>query len=160
MKTVSQKLAIVNDYLEAATVPIEVVQLAKRLGLRVFNAPWPDSVSGKIQRDPKHGGDSGFAIFVNQTHSHVRRRFTIAHEIGHYVLHESQIGDGIFDDALYRSGLSNAVEAQANRMAADILMPRPLLDRYVTINGSDPARLAKIFDVSEAAMKIRLGLNT
>lgn len=160
MKTVSQKLAIVNNYIESAAVPIEVVNLAQRLGLRVYNAPWPDTVSGKIQRDSRHGGESGFAIFVNQNHSHVRRRFTIAHEIGHYVLHEAQIGDGIFDDAMYRSGLSNAIEAQANRMAADILMPRSLLDRYVKVNGNDPSVLAGAFDVSEQAMKIRLGLNT
>lgn len=158
MRTVTEKLKIVNEYIESTNVPIQVVPLANRLGIKVYNAPWPNSVSGKIQRDGKYGGESGFACFVNSSHPPVRRRFTIAHEIAHYVLHEDKIGDGIYDDALYRSGLSGGAEAQANALAADILMPWVHLNEYVMNYGADVERLAKAFDVSRHAMSIRLGV--
>ena len=88
----------------------------------------------------------------------------MAHEIGHYLLHRDQIGSGIVDDALYRSSLSDRREAEANRIAADILMPEGLvdtwLDRARVLGVDDPASyLKQRFEVSDAAMKIRLGLS-
>jgi len=109
-----------------------------------------------IVKNNKRGGESGFAIYVNAAHPLVRRRFTIAHEIAHYILHENLIGDGIAEDALLRAGLSNAVERQANAMAADILMPWHLIkdlqeNGIETIDG-----LATILQVSKDAMSYRL----
>lgn len=161
MMTVTDKLRILNDYLDNSDAPIQTAPLAKEMGIRVFNAAWPDDISGKIQKDEKLGGSSGFAIFVNKDHHANRRRFTIAHEIAHYVLHEEQIGDGIFDDALYRSGLSNSIEAQANSLAADILMPWRILNRYISSNINDDGEpnieeLARIFQVSQQSMGFRL----
>lgn len=158
VRTVSEKLRTLNEYVAGQDLPIEVTPLANRLGIRVFRAPWPDSISGKIQRDSERGGASGFAIFVNKDHPSVRRRFTIAHEIAHYVLHERKIGDGIFDDAMYRSGLPHTEEVQANALAADILMPRSKVNAMLAMYGNDIEKLAEIFWVSEQAMSIRLGL--
>jgi len=113
---------------------------------------WPDSMSGMIR---KEGDDC--KIYVNKSHFETRRRFTIAHEIAHFILHKDLIGDGIVDDALYRSNLSNKIEAQANSFAAEILMPWDLLNKYLPTynNVSD---LARIFNVSKSAMSIRLGV--
>ncbi len=83
-----------------------------------------------IRRDAQDGGESGYVIYVNALHSEVHRRFTIAHECDHFVLHRSLIGDGIVKDALMRAqGFSSRVEYQANQFAADMLMPRHLLDQ-------------------------------
>lgn len=109
-----------------------------------------------IVRDPERGGASGFAIYVNAKHSEVRRRFTIAHEIAHFVLHRDLISDGITEDALYRSGLSDAVEREANGLAAEILMPRHLVRSYVASGTRNAAELAEIFEVSQQAMEYRL----
>lgn len=155
--TVGKKLKILNDYIDQSEPPIHVIPLAEKLGINVYKAPWPRSVSGKIQRDQKRGGESGYAIFVNQSHTEKRRRFTIAHEIAHFVLHEHLIGDGLYDDALYRSGLTNKEETEANRLAADILMPRRLLTEFSFV-GDDVESLARQFNVSEHAMSIRLGV--
>ena len=152
----ADKLTIVNDYIDETGVPVQVVPLANRLGIKVYRTPWPDSISGKIQRDTDRGGDSGFAIFVNQHHNTNRRRFTIAHEIAHFILHQDQIGDGIFDDALYRSGLSSRVERQANELAADILMLLRILLPMIDGKDVDVGSLAKTFQVSPSAMSIRL----
>lgn len=156
--TTTEKLSIVEAYIEASDIPIQMVPLARRLGIRVYMTDWPNSISGKIERDEEKGGDSGFACYVNKSHPAVRRRFTIAHEISHYILHEHQIGDGIFDDAKYRSGLPETAEYEANRMAANLLMPMPMVKAAKKLVGLDPAKLAEMFWVSEAAMRIRLGL--
>jgi hypothetical protein len=150
----TEKMRVLNLYIANQRPPINVVGLANVLGIKVYNARWPDSISGKIQRDPTKGGESGFAIFVNASHSETRRRFTIAHEIAHYVLHEDRIGDGVFDDALYRSGLSNQEEREANGLAANILMPWQKLNPHV---GKPLPELAEMFNVSEQAMEVRLG---
>jgi Zn-dependent peptidase ImmA (M78 family) len=156
--SVFEKLQVVNDFIDHSEIPIHVIPLAEKLGINVYKTSWPDSVSGKIQKHAQLGGSSGFAIFVNESHSETRRRFTIAHEIAHYVLHEDQIGDGIFDDAMYRSGLSSIEERDANQLAADILMPRRLLAEFSFV-GEDVQALAKQFNVSESSMAIRLGIH-
>ncbi len=156
--SIKDKLSILNAYIAEQELPIEVTPLANKLGIKVYRAPWPDSISGKIQRDPSRGGESGFAIFVNKDHAATRRRFTIAHEIAHYVLHEDAIGDGIFDDAMYRSGLPHRVEVQANALAADILMPRGRVYEMQNLYGDDINKLAEAFWVSPQAMSIRLGM--
>lgn len=151
-----EKLQIVNLYLSMNdSPPVKVSRLANILGIKVYEADWPDTVSGKIQKDASKGGESGFAIFVNKSHPETRQRFTIAHEVAHYVLHEQLIGDGIFDDALYRSGLPNKVEAEANGLAADILMPWAMLNKHIN---KPPEVLAEMFGVSKQAMAIRLGI--
>lgn len=150
-----EKMQIVNLYLSTQEPPINVVQLANKLGIRVYDAAWPSNISGKIQKDRDKGGTSGFAIFVNKEHAATRKRFTIAHEIAHYVLHEEQIGDGVFDDALYRSGLSNEMERQANGLAANILMPWSELNKHI---GKPTDELARLFNVSKEAMANRLGI--
>lgn len=164
MRNVTEKMNILNTFISSSDAPIQTVALAGELGIKVYHAGWPDKISGKIQKDTNLGGSSGFAIFVNKDHHVNRRRFTTAHEIAHYVLHEEQIGDGIFDDALYRSGLPSSVEAQANGLAADILMPWSILNRYIPTNiqngAVDVAKLASIFQVSPQSMGIRLGQPT
>lgn len=154
--TYPEKLAIVQRHQIAA--PVQTVALANELGLRVWHVPnWPDDLSGKIVKSTDQGGPSGYAIYVNGGHHVNRRRFTNAHEIAHFILHSESIGDGIVDDGLYRSRLSNAMEAQANTLAADILMPRLLLNQQIANGKTSVKELAQIFQVSESAMSIRVG---
>jgi predicted transcriptional regulator len=142
-----------------AAAPVLVVPLARELGLEVYTtAEWPDTISGMIRRDPERGGTAGYAVYVNGKHHDNRRRFTIAHESAHFILHRDVIGDGIEDDALYRSGLSNRLEAQANYLAADILMPWDLINAAIKKGTSSVEELARLFKVSKSAMSIRLGV--
>jgi len=139
--------------------PVKVVAIARDLGLNVYRTDeWSDKISGMIVRDPKSERSAGYSIYVNGHHHEHRRRFTIAHEIAHYVLHRDFIGDGIQDDALYRSGLSTRQEVQANQMAADILMPWHLINAAMDSGTADVESLAKLFNVSLSAMSIRLGV--
>lgn len=141
--------------------PVKVIGLANELGIKVYKVEgWSEQISGRIFRSLEKGGDSGFAIEVNADHSNTRQRFTVAHEIAHFVLHEPDIGygTGLYDDALYRSGLSNHKEVQANRWASRILMPDHLIQEAIGRYGTDIAKLASVFDVSPQAMAIRLGV--
>jgi Zn-dependent peptidase ImmA (M78 family) len=65
------------------------------------------------------------------------------------------IESGIVDDTMYRSELGSVYETQANQLAADILMPIRLVKKWRQTL-PDEKDLAKKFDVSEQAMKIRL----
>ncbi|MCC5619756.1 ImmA/IrrE family metallo-endopeptidase [Nostoc sp. CHAB 5836] len=141
--------------------PIRLSAIASALGLKVMSTTLPSGISGEIRPDPAN--PDHFIIRVNRNDSARRQRFTVAHEIGHFLLHREEIGGGITDDVLYRSSLSDRREAQANRLAADLLMPQDLVDEWM-----ERARTLKVdnvisfladkFNVSEAAMKIRLGI--
>ena len=86
-----------------------------------------------------------------------RLRFTLAHEIAHYVLHRDLMGGvGLIDDALYRSKLGAWYERQANRMAADILMPAALVRGLYRGGMRSLAFSSETLDVSDAAVRIRL----
>jgi IrrE N-terminal-like domain len=140
-----------------SAAPVDVSGLAKAIGINVWESDsLPGDVSGQIIRDPLNGGAEGYSILVRSSDSYVRRRFTVAHELAHFILHRGSIGSFFSDDSMYRSGLPNQQEIEANRYAANLLMPIPLLRRHVALSGLDSAKLAAVFEVSEAAMKIRL----
>lgn len=141
--------------------PVKVAALAQDLGIRVWESAMPDEISGKLRQDPERGGSSGYAIYVNKTHHRNRQRFTVAHELAHFLLHRKYIEGGLIeDDTFYRSYLSNRYEVEANKAAAEILMPWHLISQKVDAGHGDPKELAGIFEVSETAMRIRLGYPT
>ena len=141
-----------------AKAPVDVRVIAENLGLKVWEmSDFPENVSGKLFRD-SNGGSSGFSIGVNTFEPYLRKRFTVAHEVAHFLLHCELIGSGIVDDALYRSQLNSQVETEANRLAADILMPYTLIERLQKEGTRSVDGLAKVLEVSPVAMKIRLGV--
>lgn len=152
----AKQQAIIDRHQRIA--PVDITALAVDLGLAVYDdhelAP---GISGMIARDPLGESDSGFVISVNAFEHYFRRRFTVAHECAHFLLHRDRIGDGIFDDAMYRSEKMNSQEEfEANNTAADLLMPRELVAAKVKRGFSDTPHLADHFQVSEAAMRVRM----
>ena len=137
--------------------PIKVGAIAKDFGIDVKKSTLAASISGEIKET-----DGQVVIRVNRHDVKERQRFTLAHEIAHFLLHRDKIGDGIIDDVLYRSGLSDAQEAQANRLAADIVMPWGLiqksLEKYGDLKPEQKIELlAQESEISTTAIKIRLG---
>jgi hypothetical protein len=149
--------ALIRRFQESA--PVDVVGLAHALGLQVWEARnLPAGISGKLFKDRAHGGAEGYSIVVNASDAFVRKRFTIAHELAHFILHRQQVGSELSDDVWYRSGLSNEEEAEANRLAADILMPLHLIRDYAAKGFTSVEGLAEVFGVSRDAMRIKLGM--
>lgn len=119
-------------------------------------------VAGVLYRQGDHK-----VIAVNQMHPLTRRRFTIAHEIGHLVLHR---GVPVHVDQGFRINLRDPSSAQgqeieeieANAFAANLLMPFYWLrndlraDLIDLDDSSEVKELAERYQVSQQAMLIRL----
>lgn len=141
-------------------IPVQIGQLARELGIAVYTKSMSDGVSGMLLRERASGGPSGYSIIVNSNHPKTRQRFTIALEVGHFVLHKSSVGDGVQHDYFYRSHLSAQKEAEAIRYAASLLMPMSSIHRLIDEGITDPKRMAARFMTSGEAMANRLGLPT
>lgn len=140
--------------------PIPVERIASSLGLEVRYASLDADVSGAIFRN-----EGEVVIGVNSFHHPNRQRFTIAHEIAHFILHK---GLEIHLDNDFRVNLRNeesslgvdSEEIQANRFAAELLMPTSFIQRdtanLTDVDAGALQRLAKRYKVSQQAMQIRL----
>ena len=155
--SITEYVGIAEKYRQSA--PVNVVQLAREIGLAVYlTSDWPETASGMIRKNRKKGGRSGYAVTVNDKHCKARQRFTIAHEIGHFVLHPDLIGDRIGDDWLYRSRLPSIREAEANRFAANLLMPNDLIEKVAADGADTIPDLARVFEVTRSTVSARLGI--
>jgi Zn-dependent peptidase ImmA (M78 family) len=142
--------------------PVPVEKFARRLGVQVRYAPFDGDISGMA-----HIRDGVRILGVNNLHHPHRQRFTLAHELGHLVLHPAELQRQVHLDkgSLYRDTLSaqgtDAFERSANAFASELLIPQRLLDRFVDprmdLEDDDAvAKLARKFRVSVAAMHFRL----
>lgn len=133
---------------------LDVKKIAQMEGIRVEEEIFDQDMSGLFLKD-----DGKYIIAVNADHSTVRQRFTIAHELGHYVLHkeESLHYDPIEAEKIFfrAEGVISSHETEANHFAAELLMPEALVlgDFKSTPNIST---LAEQYGVSEQAMMYRL----
>lgn len=134
------------------TIPISPEEIIKKIDdLVIEPKELPDNISGKVGYD---WGKRKYVITVNENHHENRQRFTIAHELGHYAL-----GHGEKTDTLYRDSAleSSPDEVEANAFAAEILMPKAVINHLVfNQNISDVRLLARKLWVSEQSMIYRL----
>lgn len=129
---------------------IDISSIAKNLGLNVYSASFENNaISGYIKFE---NGEKN--IYVNNSQSVQRQRFTIAHEIAHFILHHDLlIKEG--GTPMFRGGNSNPAERQANRLAAAILMPKSkVTDMYKSHKSIND--MAQLFWVSYDAMANRI----
>ncbi len=151
--TVRQKIdAYLSEY------PVKLGAIAKSLGIKVLLSTLARGTSGQIGQE---NGD--FVIRVNRHEAKHRQRFTLAHEIAHYLLHRDKIvaDGGWSENVLLRSGQPANVEYEANRLASDLVIPSAqLADATTEYSGPMTPEviedLARRFGVSTAAMEIKL----
>lgn len=138
------------------TLPVDVVGIARSHNINVyaatFNSKYSDTLYGMIR-----GKDGKFDIFVNANNSLQRRRFSIAHELGHFFLHHNGDKASELEFVDLRSDLSSPNEVEANKFATALLMPeREIRKQHGRLLFPTADELAKIFNVSKPAMQIRL----
>ena len=161
-KSIDEKAGKLLQQSEALALPVNLNRIVECLGLSLNEKPLENEYSGFLAVKEK-------TIVVNLNHPPARRRFTIAHEIGHYQLHRRSEDIPVFiDRAVYHrkesvAGVDHLMEMQANAYAAGLLMPEALLDEYLedhpALDLEKPAdikTLAEEFEVSRPAMEFRL----
>lgn len=107
------------------SAPVEVEKIAEYLGIRVQYETTDDDLSGFLLRDLSR---NKAVIGVNAKHHESRKRFTVAHELGHFMLHEHE---NLHVDKRFMIQLRDEKsskgefedEKEANLFAAELLMP-------------------------------------
>lgn len=113
--------------------------------------PLEPGVSGELIKK----GELWYMI-INSNHSETRQRFTIAHELGHYVYHRRETSQFI-DTLFYRQNeVKSSVEYMADEFASLILMPEDLIKSCLSKGINSVGALASTFGVSNEAMTYRL----
>ena len=143
------------------TAPVNVEQIIRDLGIELDKkAELDPEVSGQLERLE----DGLYKVSTNKAEHYFRQRFSMAHELGHYLLHLDLVGDGVDDTKMYRSELkgnfhnskiSRAHETEANKFAAKLLTPKHLVDALWETDQNVKSLAAK-FQISVRAMEIRL----
>ncbi len=164
MNPESEAERVRNEY-APGVVRAPVEQVAHKLGATISFEPLRGGISGMVLRR-----NGRIAIGVNSSEARTRQRFTLAHELGHLLLHpgralviDRQIRVNLRDQR--SSTATDREEIEANGFAAAFLMPSSVVraETQRVIAGSpsitQPALVSKLaneFDVSNQAMEIRL----
>lgn len=134
-------------------IPVDPISIAKRTGLRVVSANLDEDTMGALIKQPHQDP----TIMINESDGENRKRFTCAHELGHFVRRSEEAEE--YSSIDLRSGLSKAgsdpEEVYANEFAACLLMPADHVRTYHSTGLSD-LELAIRFKVSRGAMQNRL----
>jgi hypothetical protein len=144
----------------ASVPPVDVEELAGSLcRLRVQAADDLCPIAGVATAVPLSGVllPARWEIWVRRDEPAPRRRFTVAHEIGHHLLHSD--GKAVLcrpADVETAQASERAREREANRFAAELLMPEAMVREAADRDGPDPIALAPAFGVSDVAMGYRL----
>ena len=131
--------------------PVNPVALARAAGASVFVAELGEDTYGMLVGDA-----AGQNIYVDRDQPPSRRRFTVAHELGHMVSHiDEPLPEGMaFVDARSEAGRGTAPEVYANEFAGNVLMPADEV-RACVAQGMDTIAMAAYFGVSLSAMSYR-----
>lgn len=140
--------------------PINPVDIAERLGVKVWFVNFAgeyDAVSGFYDVDEK-------AIYVNKDEFPHRQTFTVAHELGHHILHKEWAKSSdykmLFRDSTASKNSAEGKpkkppqEQEADAFAANLLVPRRMLNVYKNI--LNESELSKLFVVSTQVIGFRL----
>jgi Zn-dependent peptidase ImmA (M78 family) len=134
-------------------IPVEPVEIAHELGIRVLEAELDGNTLGALLKEPEEDP----TILLNQQDSRNRRRFTTAHELGHYVRRSAESNEYARVDLRDRRSSTgeDPEEIYANEFAACLLMPEDEVRNFADL-GLDDLEMALHFKVSREAMKFRL----
>lgn len=132
------------------TNPLDIVALLESLGITVRYEPLENGISGMLKKNP---ATNKWIIYVNSLHHPHRQRFTLAHELAHYCRH-TPIDDEFVDWIFFRGSKFSSMETEANRFAAELLMPANEFRNQIMMSPK-VEDIAKHFQVSSAAVMYR-----
>lgn len=137
------------------TPPVPIKLITENFGLAIGAIDFQEDasrVAGLI--DLKNS-----LIVVNGDDSPQRQAFTVAHELGHYLLHRDEVKKEGNVNIMFRGPIGKVdddwMEQEANCFAANLLVPDDLLQKYIEVT-ADQNKLSKIFGVSKDVIGFRL----
>ena len=144
--------------------PFKIIEFINELGIKVTAAKMDSSFSGAICNE-----EGEYRIYINDSHSPTRLRFTLAHELGHYFYDRPYLDSNAeitepskqaIRPVLFRKDGPDIdpemrkMDINANQFAAQLLMPEI---KFIEIwnQKTTPEQVADFFGVSVEAVKIR-----
>lgn len=152
--------------------PFPVVYMLNKMGFELFRSSFKnDKQSGLIaidsslpQQNPIFNTDR--VVVVNRNDSTAHQRFTIAHEIAHYLFDFDEEKEPVYYDSYIPQDSKSLKELRANKFAAELLMPAKIFKKsYQELRQqqgdmyslSDTiTQLSKMFDAPATAIRLRL----
>lgn len=133
--------------------PVDLIKICSQIGIKVKEVDFENDLSGMLTNN---------TIYINEGLHPNRKRFTIAHELGHYLIHKKQDNSykGIRFRSTYISSKEKKEEREANTFASQLLIPTNFVKKDLEdsseISEDKIIKLSKKYEVSVIAMTIRL----
>ena len=135
-----EKIKIINKQIEGFNsdpnnlpedkIPVNIEEKIRKNNIEL-NKYCFDDILGEIKKE-----DGKFKINIQARDHYYRKRFTMGHELAHFIKHKELIGDGVDDgkvgNKLYRTmyrkndKITSKEEVEANRYSAELLIPNEL----------------------------------
>lgn len=145
-----RKKAVDGGYVKDHRLDVERLISENFKEITIVKQELASDVSGKLE-----GKDGHWIMTVNSRHPEVRQRYTLGHELGHFLNHRKTVKsfeDGVF----FRSKQKSSMEYMADQFAARLLMPENDIKILLAEGVKTVRDMAAKFDVSLEAMKYRL----
>jgi Zn-dependent peptidase ImmA (M78 family) len=154
-KAVLAASKIIEQYGITKPKDIHLKDIAFALGVRIVEGPLAGAAASLVRR----GDQAIIRINDNESNPH-RKRFSIGHELGHFVLQHGHTLQRICSTADLNTWYNNSEEAQANTFAAELLLPGKLIAPLCDVDASDISfdlirEISTDFRVSLTATAIR-----
>lgn len=148
--------SLIEKYkIDAPLVNVFVIAQEEGLTLKRFNP----STNEKLKDVAGFLDPATKTIYINETDPPNRVTFTVAHELGHYILEHQPDKYGVLPRWQKPGTEKTEIEREADAFAANLLVPKTLLKKVLSeykLTKDDVLTLAKMFGVSEEVMRYRL----
>ena len=139
-----------EGYINGYKLDVEKFITDKYPEIRIEKVALSSDVSGKLEYK-----DGFWIMSVNIHHPEVRQRYTLGHELGHYLNHRDSV-KSFEDTVFFRNKQKSSMEYMADQFAARLLMPEDDVNKLVSEGVKTVKDMASRFGVSLEAMKYRL----
>ena len=150
-KNAEEQALILLEKLGLKEPPIDPFEIARALEIKIEFVDFKENdILGFYDED-----ENGKTIFIKKNDFYLRQRFTIGHELGHFILHREWAKSANYEMLRTDDGVGkNAIEMEADAFAANLLVPKKFLEQYINIVTIE--QLSGIFGVSKMVIGKRL----
>lgn len=157
MSKINQKLEdltsriLVNN--DMYNIPVDPVKIAKTYDILVYEGNLNNKIAGAIRY---YKDEDKFEILVNKNDPKTKQRFTIAEELGYYILYEEKLKENEIHINLIDKEI-NEEEKEVEYFAGALLINKTLLENVYN-SSSTILELSELFKVSVSSMTVRLDI--